>query len=66
MSSTTGLSPRRELVVQRVDAPTVKAYAQGVLRVLLAQDGSTTRLCEAIADGPRMVIAETLRRGSVS
>jgi chorismate-pyruvate lyase len=52
MSSTTGLSLRRELIVQRVDAPTVKAYAQGVLRLLLAQDGSTTRLCEAIADGP--------------
>jgi hypothetical protein len=52
MSSTIGLSLRRELVVQRVDAPTVKAYAQGMLRLLLAQDGSTTRLCEAIADGP--------------
>ncbi|MBC7602035.1 MAG: DUF98 domain-containing protein [Ramlibacter sp.] len=28
------------------------AHAQGMLQLLLTQDGSTTRLCEAIAQGP--------------
>jgi len=34
------------------DAPAQAAHARNVLRLLLAQDGSTTRLCEAIAGGP--------------
>ncbi len=34
------------------DPPAQAAHARDVLRLLLAQDGSTTRLCEAIAGGP--------------
>jgi chorismate-pyruvate lyase len=36
------------LAVSQADA----IHAQSVLRLLLAQDGSTTRLCEAVAGGP--------------
>ena len=34
------------------DAPAVAALAQRELRLLLAQDGSATRLCEVVAAGP--------------
>jgi chorismate-pyruvate lyase len=33
------------------DGPAQAAHARGMLRLLRAQDGSTTRLCEAIAGG---------------
>jgi len=34
------------------DPPAQAAHARDVLQLLLAQDGSTTRLCESIAGGP--------------
>lgn len=34
------------------DSPAQSVHVQAVLQLLLAQDGSTTRLCETIAQGP--------------
>jgi len=43
---------RRQRLHQTSDTPAQAAHARSVLRLLLAQDGSTTRLCEIIAAGP--------------
>ena len=49
-------SPRRREFFD-ADEPAVAAgCALGVLRMLLAQDGSTTRMCEAIAGGPLTLV----------
>jgi chorismate-pyruvate lyase len=42
----------RQCFHQPSDAPVPAAHARRVLQLLLAQDGSTTRLCETIAAGP--------------
>jgi len=42
----------RQRFHQPSDAPAQVAHARDMLRLLLAQDGSTTRLCETIAGGP--------------
>jgi chorismate-pyruvate lyase len=47
MNSIVSAVPRRELF-----SPTPGAHQRAVLKLLLAQDGSTTRLCEAVAGGP--------------
>ncbi len=52
MSSTLQRTLRRQRFHHSNDTPTEAAHARGVLRLLQAQDGSTTRLCEAIAGGP--------------
>jgi chorismate-pyruvate lyase len=43
---------QRQRFHQASDPPAQAAHARSVLQLLLAQDGSTTRLCEAIARGP--------------
>ena len=52
MSSFIDKSLQRRYLHDAPDSPTSAAHAQSVLQLLLAQDGSTTRLCEAIARGP--------------
>lgn len=42
----------REAFAAAGDAPALVHYRERLRRVLLAQDGSTTRVCEAIAGGP--------------
>lgn len=42
---------RRELYADSAAAASEAAHARRVLRLLLAQDGSTTRLCETVAGG---------------
>jgi chorismate-pyruvate lyase len=42
----------RQHFFQPSDTPAAAAHARQVLQLLLAQDGSTTRLCETIAGGP--------------
>lgn len=43
---------QRHRLHQPGDPPAQAAHAQDLLSLLLAQDGSTTRLCETIAGGP--------------
>ncbi len=43
---------QRQRFQQPSDAPAQAAHARTILQLLLAQDGSTTRLCETIAAGP--------------
>ncbi len=43
---------QRQRFHQAIDSPAQVAHARLVLQLLLAQDGSTTRLCETIARGP--------------
>ncbi len=52
MSSLTQQTFQRQRFHQPSDSPAHAAHARSVLRLLLAQDGSTTRLCETIAQGP--------------
>lgn len=52
MSSFAQAAPRRQCFHQTSDTPTQAAHAHSLLQLLLAQDGSTTRLCETIAGGP--------------
>jgi chorismate-pyruvate lyase len=52
MSSSSPSPCRRELFVDASASPADAAQAQRILRLLLAQDGSTTRLCESVAGGP--------------
>ena len=52
MSSLVDQALQRQRLLQPSDTPTEAAHARGILRLLLAQDGSTTKLCEAIAKGP--------------
>ena len=53
MSSSLTRQPfQRERFHQPSDSPAKAAKARGLLQLLLAQDGSTTRLCETIAHGP--------------
>src|SRR5213595_3280054 len=52
MSSFIDQSLQRRRFHDASASPALAAHANGVLRLLLAQDGSTTRLCEAIAAGP--------------
>lgn len=51
-SSPTPQPSQRQRFHQSSDSPARAAQARSVLRLLLAQDGSTTRLCETIARGP--------------
>ncbi|MES2187919.1 MAG: chorismate pyruvate-lyase family protein [Pseudomonadota bacterium] len=43
---------QRQSFLQASDPPAQAAHARDTLRLLLAQDGSTTRLCETVAGGP--------------
>ncbi len=43
---------QRQTFLQASDSPTQAAHARDTLRLLVAQDGSTTRLCETAAGGP--------------
>ena len=52
MSSFDHLALLRQRFHQPSDPPAQAERARSMLQLLLAQDGSTTRLCEAIADGP--------------
>lgn len=52
MSSNFPTSLRRDCFVDARASIADAAHARHTLRILLAQDGSTTRLCEAIAGGP--------------
>ena len=49
--STTTLTTRRRILDAGL-APDERLHAQRLLPLLLAQDGSTTRLCETVAGGP--------------
>ncbi len=51
MSSSSSRSLRREAFAANDASPTDASQARHVLKLLLAQDGSTTRLCEAVAGG---------------
>jgi chorismate-pyruvate lyase len=51
MSSTPKETFRRELFMQPGAPAAQAAHERSFLRLLLAQDGSTTRLCEAVAGG---------------
>jgi chorismate-pyruvate lyase len=52
MSSFTHPPLQRQRFHHASDSPAQAAHARSVLQLLLAQDGSTTRLCETIAGGP--------------
>lgn len=52
MSSFTHQPLQRQRFHDASDPPVQAAHARSVLQLLLAQDGSTTRLCETIAGGP--------------
>src|SRR5918994_2041227 len=52
MSSFTYQPFQRQRFHDASDSPALAAQASSVLQLLLAQDGSTTRLCETIARGP--------------
>jgi chorismate-pyruvate lyase len=52
MSSITHQPFQRQRFHLPSDPPARAAHARSVLQLLLAQDGSTTRLCETIAKGP--------------
>lgn len=52
MSSFTYQPFQRQRFHHGSDSPALVAQASSVLQLLLAQDGSTTRLCETIARGP--------------
>jgi chorismate-pyruvate lyase len=52
MSSNLPVSWRRERFIDLAAGSADATHARRVLRLLLAQDGSTTRLCETIAGGP--------------
>jgi chorismate-pyruvate lyase len=52
MSSSSSNPPRRERFADAAATPAQAAIERQVLRLLMAQDGSTTRLCEAVAGGP--------------
>lgn len=52
MSSALPVSWRRERFFHPDASPADTGPARRLLRVLLAQDGSTTRLCETLAGGP--------------
>lgn len=52
MSSSSSNLPRRERFADPAATPAEAAHERQLLRLLLAQDGSTTRLCEAVAGGP--------------
>jgi chorismate-pyruvate lyase len=64
MTSSSSQAFRRERFADP-SAPVAEAeHAQRVLRLLLAQDGSTTRLCEAVAASP--LTLQVLRQGVTS
>ena len=50
--SPSALSLRREPYVHACDEPAETSHARRLLTLLIAQDGSATRLCEALAGGP--------------
>jgi chorismate-pyruvate lyase len=52
MSSSSSNTPRRERFAGAQATAAQAAIERQVLRLLMAQDGSTTRLCEAVAGGP--------------
>ena len=52
MSSFEHQALERQRFHQPSDSPARAEHARDILRLLLAQDGSTTRLCETIAGGP--------------
>jgi len=52
MSSSVQETFQRQPFHDPSDEPARAAHARSMLKLLLAQDGSTTRLCEAIAGGP--------------
>ncbi|HSV36068.1 MAG TPA: hypothetical protein VLI46_10960 [Ramlibacter sp.] len=52
MSSITHQPLQRQRFHDAAEPPAQAAHARSVLQLLLAQDGSTTRLCETIAKGP--------------
>lgn len=52
MSSSSPNLVRRERFADPAASPSAAALERHVLKLLLAQDGSTTRLCEATAGGP--------------
>lgn len=52
MSSITHLPFQRQRFHLASDPPAQAVHARRMLQLLLTQDGSTTRLCEAIAKGP--------------
>jgi len=52
MSSIQSTSVRRELYADPADSQANAIHEARILQLLLAQDGSTTRLCETIAGGP--------------
>ncbi|HEV7915110.1 MAG TPA: chorismate pyruvate-lyase family protein [Albitalea sp.] len=52
MSSNSSPSFRRDCFIDPGAGAAQAAHARHTLRLLLAQDGSTTRLCEAVAAGP--------------
>lgn len=52
MSSSSSTPLRRERFADAAATPAQAAVERQVLRLLMAQDGSTTRLCEAVAGGP--------------
>lgn len=52
MSSSSSNPPRRERFADASATPVQAATERQVLRLLMAQDGSTTRLCETVAGGP--------------
>lgn len=52
MSSSSFIPARRERFTDPAATLADAAYQKRVLKLLLAQDGSTTRLCETVAGGP--------------
>ncbi|MES2183729.1 MAG: hypothetical protein V4505_04200 [Pseudomonadota bacterium] len=53
--------PQRKLFIQPSDSTSSKLHHRSILQLLLAQDGSATRLCECAAGGPIVVDVQQQR-----